>query len=146
MAMEGCSAFPKALASLKTSPSDCSVSYPGHSLRGVLPLCRDAASVFYSPSRLGNIFQGVAILYIYIYIFIYNHAPHNILLNNVCLRLTIIKYQIQTVTDCKHKQSLNSIQTSCLKIIHIYFWLFYNFCHYLVFYCFFIFKVCFWLL
>ena len=37
-----------------TSPSDCLVSYPGHSLGGVLPPCRGAVSVFYSPSRLGN--------------------------------------------------------------------------------------------
>ena len=38
-----------------TSPSDCLVSYPGHSLRGgVLPLCREAVGVFYSPSRLGK--------------------------------------------------------------------------------------------
>ena len=41
-----------------TLPSDCSVSYPGHSLVvlvvGVLPLCRSAVSVFFSPSRLGK--------------------------------------------------------------------------------------------
>ena len=37
-----------------TSPSDCSVSYPGHSSGGVLPLFRGAVSVFYSPSRLGK--------------------------------------------------------------------------------------------
>ena len=28
-------------------------SYPGHLLRGVLPLYRDAASVFHGPSKLG---------------------------------------------------------------------------------------------
>ena len=51
MAMKGCTAFPKA----GTSPSDCLVSYPGHSLGGgVLPLCRGAVGVFYSPSRLGK--------------------------------------------------------------------------------------------
>ena len=50
MAMKGYSAFPKAPA-----PSDFLVSYPGHSLGGgVLPLCREAVGVFYSPSRLGN--------------------------------------------------------------------------------------------
>ena len=38
-----------------TSPLDCLVSYPGDSLGGeVLPLCRDAVSVFYSPIRMGN--------------------------------------------------------------------------------------------
>ena len=39
----------------ETSPSDCLVSYPGHSsVVGVLPLYRGAVGVFYSPSRLGN--------------------------------------------------------------------------------------------
>ena len=37
-----------------TSPSHCLVSYPGHSLREVLPLCRDAVGVFCSPCRLGS--------------------------------------------------------------------------------------------
>ena len=49
---------------------------------GVLPLCREAISVFYSPSRLGNILleelciMQVATLhtYIYIYIYIYIYA------------------------------------------------------------------------
>ena len=37
------------------SSSDCLVSYPVHSLVGVvLPLCRSAVGVFYSPSRLSN--------------------------------------------------------------------------------------------
>ena len=34
------------------SPLDCLVLYPGHSLEGVLPLCREAVGVFYS--RLGQ--------------------------------------------------------------------------------------------
>ena len=34
-------------------PSDCLMSYLGHSLGEVLLLCRDAVGVFYSPSRLG---------------------------------------------------------------------------------------------
>ena len=38
-----------------TSPSDCYVLYPGHWLVGVLPLCREAVGVFYSPSRQGKI-------------------------------------------------------------------------------------------
>ena len=37
-----------------TSPSDCLVSYLGHSLGGFLPLCREAVGVFYSPSWLGK--------------------------------------------------------------------------------------------
>ena len=36
------------------SLSDCFVSYPGQSLGRVLPLCRGAVGVFYSPSQLGN--------------------------------------------------------------------------------------------
>ena len=38
----------------RTSPSDCLVSYPGHLRGGVLSLCREAVSVFYSPSQLGK--------------------------------------------------------------------------------------------
>ena len=34
------------------------MSYLGHSLGGVLPLCRGAVDVFYTPSRLGNIEKG----------------------------------------------------------------------------------------
>ena len=34
------------------SPSDCLVTYPGHSLEGVLPLCRDAVGLFYGPPLL----------------------------------------------------------------------------------------------
>ena len=36
-------------------PSDCLVSYTGHSLGVVLPFCREAAGVFYSSSRLGKV-------------------------------------------------------------------------------------------
>ena len=51
MAMKWCFAFPKA----PTLPSDCLMSYLGHSLGvGVLPLCRDAVGVFYSSGRLVN--------------------------------------------------------------------------------------------
>ena len=34
----------------KASPTDCLVSYPRHLLQEVLPLGRNAVSVFYSPS------------------------------------------------------------------------------------------------
>ena len=38
----------------QTSLSDCLVSYPEHSLVvGVLPLCKNAVGLFYSPRRLG---------------------------------------------------------------------------------------------
>ena len=53
MAMKGCTVFPKPPALL--GPHQTFVSYPGHSLvGGVLPLCREAVGVFYSPSRLGK--------------------------------------------------------------------------------------------
>ena len=35
------------------SPSDYLVSNPGHAFEGVLPFCREAVGVFYSPNRLG---------------------------------------------------------------------------------------------
>ena len=49
-------AIPQSSSTAGTSPSDCLVSYPGHLLGGVLPLCRGAVSVFYSPSQLGNVY------------------------------------------------------------------------------------------
>ena len=50
---EGVLHIPQSFSITGTSPSDCLVSYPGHSLVGVLTLCRGAVGVFYSPSRLG---------------------------------------------------------------------------------------------
>ena len=52
--------------------SDCFVSYPGHSLGGVLLLCREAIGVFYSPSRLGK-YVWVCV-YVCVYICIYIHV------------------------------------------------------------------------
>ena len=79
---EGVLRIPEISRITEASLSDCLVSYPGHSLRGlnslqrsiqcilqsqsteplvgsegVLPFCRDAVGVFYSPSRLGHSFQ-----------------------------------------------------------------------------------------
>ena len=51
---EGVLRIPQRSSTAGTSSSDCLVSYAGHSSGGVLPLCRGAVSVFYSPSRLGN--------------------------------------------------------------------------------------------
>ena len=47
---EGVLHIPQIFSTAGTSPSDCLVSYPGHLLGGVLPLCSGAVSVFYSPS------------------------------------------------------------------------------------------------
>ena len=49
MAMKGYSAFPKATG---TSPSDCLVSYPGHSLEGLTPLQRSSRCILQAqPTR-----------------------------------------------------------------------------------------------
>ena len=53
---EGVLRIPQSSSTAGTSPSDCLVSFPGHSLGGVLPLCRGAVNVFYSPSWLGKSF------------------------------------------------------------------------------------------
>ena len=49
---EGVLRIPQSSSIAGISPSDCL----GHSLGwgGVLPLCKEAVGVFYSPSRLGN--------------------------------------------------------------------------------------------
>ena len=41
--------IPQSSNTAETLPSDYLVSYSGHSLGGVLPLCRGAVGVFYSP-------------------------------------------------------------------------------------------------
>ena len=54
-------------------PSNCRVSYSGHSLEGVLPLCRDSVSIFYSSGRLGFLCHeggGSRLMYVHIYIFL----------------------------------------------------------------------------
>ena len=52
---EGVLCIPPKLLYYWTSPSNCFTSYTGHSLEGVLPLCKGAVGVFYSPSRLSKI-------------------------------------------------------------------------------------------
>ena len=46
---EGVLRIPQSSSIIGASPSECLVSYPRHLLGG-LPLCRDAVSVFSSPS------------------------------------------------------------------------------------------------
>ena len=53
--------IPQNSSIIGTTPSERLVSYPGHSLGwgwGVLPLCREADGLFYSPSWLGNPVQS----------------------------------------------------------------------------------------
>ena len=48
--------IPQSSSITGTSPPDCLVSYPGHSLkREVLPLCREAISGFYSSVQMGKV-------------------------------------------------------------------------------------------
>ena len=51
---EGVLHIPQSTSITGASLSDCLVSYPGHTLGQVLPFCREAVGVFYSPSRLGH--------------------------------------------------------------------------------------------
>ena len=52
---EGTLHIPQSYSITGTSPSDCLVSYSGHSLGwGSYPSYREAVGVFYSPSRLGK--------------------------------------------------------------------------------------------
>ena len=51
--------IPQSSSITGTSPTNYLISYPGHSLEEVLPLCRSAVGVFYSPCRLGNIRKGI---------------------------------------------------------------------------------------
>ena len=53
---EGVLHIPQSSSTTEASPSDCLVSYPGHLLGGVLPLCRDVVGIFYGPCRLGQFF------------------------------------------------------------------------------------------
>ena len=53
MSIKDYSIFPKAPLT-GASSSDCLRSYPEHTLFGVLPLCRVAFSVFYSPTRVSR--------------------------------------------------------------------------------------------
>ena len=50
MAMKGVLCIPESFCITGATPSDCLVSYPGHSLGETY--CRDAVEVFNGPSRL----------------------------------------------------------------------------------------------
>ena len=50
--MKGVLRIPQSTSTAGTSPSDCHIQDTRWG--GVLPLCREAVGVFYSPSRLGN--------------------------------------------------------------------------------------------
>ena len=68
MAMKGVLHIPQSSSTAGTSPSDCLVSYPGHSLGGVLPLCRVAVSVFLQPQLTGLTFWLMPLGKVWIYL------------------------------------------------------------------------------
>ena len=53
---EGALCIPQSSSITRATPSDCLLSYTGHSL-GVLPLCRNAVGVFYGSSQMGHSFE-----------------------------------------------------------------------------------------
>ena len=75
------------------------MSYPGHSLGGVLPLCREAVSVFYSPSRLGNWSSG------YCHYFITNSTITLIVLIIIFIVLIIIFIVLIIIFQLMHSAS-----------------------------------------
>ena len=52
MAVKGVPHIPQSSKAV-VSPPDSLISYPGHFVGKVLPLCRDADGVFYNPIRFG---------------------------------------------------------------------------------------------
>ena len=69
--------IPQSSSITGTSPSNCFVSYPGHSLQGVLSLCRETVGVFYSPSS-GCKYECISMcvcmcvpIYVYMYVCMY---------------------------------------------------------------------------
>ena len=84
---EGVLRIPQSSYFTGTSPSDCLVSHTGHSLEGVLPLCRESVRVFYSPSQLGSSKYGI---YIYIYIYILSSTDRQF----HCITTLYIKSQL----------------------------------------------------
>ena len=70
-------------------PSDCLVSYPGHYLEKLIPLCRDAVSTFCSPSRLGHRFFLYHYYYYYYFTYmIYLMVSHWSLSDNKFLQVS----------------------------------------------------------
>ena len=93
------------------------VSYPGHSLCWVLPLCRDAVSVFYTPSRLSHQPTHVYI-YIYIYIYIQYQSPDSLYLSKLStildrsFRLHPVFTQLMYISHCLSANTVVSMYRS----------------------------------
>ena len=86
----GSDGLPQSSSITGTSPSDCLVSYPGHSFAGVLPLRIDAV---YSPSCLGKWYRWSFIILIFI------NELIKVLLHSHCLIMFSSTFDL-----CKHKK------------------------------------------
>ena len=73
---EGVLRIPQSSCITLTSPSNCFVSYPGLSLWGVIPLCKDAVGVFYSPSRWDNQNLNSGLFPMMISVMLWAHLQH----------------------------------------------------------------------
>ena len=70
---EGILRIPQCSSITRTSPADCLLWCPEHSLgRWVLLFCIEAVGVFYSSSLLSMLVHDYIYIYIYIYIYSYN--------------------------------------------------------------------------
>ena len=108
---EGVLCLPQSSSITGTSPSDCLVSYPGHSL-GVLPLCRLAVGVFYSSSRLGNTTNGL----------------YFISLKHTCKLTNLYKIKEKLINKTEYVHSLiTKINTRTQSFV--YYWLFLKLIH-----------------
>ena len=107
---EGVLLIPQNPSITGTSLSDCLVSYLGHLLRGrVLPLCRGAVSVFYSPTRLDNELCVCVCVCIYIYIYIYSYI-YIYIYSSVCM----------CIPNCVHIHTPVCIYIYILLHIYLY--------------------------
>ena len=69
---EGVLRIPQSSSTAGTSPSDCLVSYPGHSLGGYYPSAEKQSVYSTDPADWAMV--DIRLVYIYIYIYIYIYA------------------------------------------------------------------------
>ena len=91
-----------------TSPADCLVSYPGHSLGGgVLPLCRDAVGVFCIPSRLDRAFS---LYFLVNFMILYTNS-----LQELVYKLGFLEVNFQPKCLCEFRETCNYFQ--CILLV-----------------------------
>ena len=92
---EGVFHIPQGPSITGTSTSDCLVSYPGHLWGGgVLPLCRVAVSVFYTPTSQPTGQDVCCILCILCILAVMYIGPCGIQISNVCSILRGLGYKV----------------------------------------------------